>query len=122
LLTQRREIEIPLEYLKFISYVNGLRAFSISLAGLHESRRDIVHSNENICDGAYKVVPRDLVYIGSRHYNAQDNVGYFMNDSGTVTGYLQTNGTKLKSWPSLWDLFSEELEPEEERMKEGGSK
>jgi len=134
-LVERRSFEAPLEYLKLLSYMNGLWLFDMNFFGFTPSMEgpfprldrsriqclDLTTANETwIID--VKNPPGSSLYFGSvpyyplkeGNYLSRENTLFFMNEAGRVRALLK-GGTQVGEWPSLWDLIAQEGAAEEQR-------
>ena len=126
-LVRKRSYEMPLDYLQLLSYANGLNIFGLSFFGFAPSMQedlprldrsrgqclDLTLANEtwNI---NYKNTPNGSVYVGYRPYS-EENAGYFMDEAGSLCAMLK-GGSRIKQWPSLWQLLSDEIQKEERNV------
>jgi hypothetical protein len=127
-LVERRSFEVPLDYLKMLSYTNGLRLFEMSLFGFTPSMQgtfprldrsrlqclDLATANETWIEGI-KNAPRGFLYFGAGSYSYKDDKHFFMNEAGYVRAFLKS-GTQVGEWPSLWELIIREGAEEERRQ------
>jgi hypothetical protein len=130
-LIRASENNLPLDYIKLLSYMNGCSVFSMGFFGFtpsmqedppHLDRRrlqclDLTTANERWIIN-FKNLPRGRFYVGGRSYSHAENLGYFMLESGRMEGYL-CSGERISSWESIWHLLSVDIEDEEIRISEG---
>jgi hypothetical protein len=119
-LAKRRSFEVPVEYLKFLSYANGCFAYSISFYGFTPSMEEnppTLQRRSSQCHDlttantmwirSYKNVG-DEIYIGSRSFSRSENLGYFMDDNGRIIA-MKKNGEQIGEWFSFCEFLEHEL-------------
>ena len=119
-LTRRRGYQVPGNYLDFLSIANGCFAYGMSLYGFTPSMQavpallsrsrlqchDLTTANE-VWIGGFHLAER-LFHFGSRHYSYTENVGYFMEESGSVRSLLKS-GSQVQQWSSFTSFLHDEL-------------
>jgi hypothetical protein len=127
-LVERRSFEVPLDYLKLLSHMNGLRLFEMRLFGFTPSMQgsfprldrsrlqclDLTAANETWTIDM-KNAPGGFIYFGSGFYSSKENKEFFMNEAGNIRALLK-RGIELGGWPSLWALIAQEGAAEEQRV------
>jgi hypothetical protein len=127
-LVARRSFEVPIEYLKFLSYSNGLQLFELSLFGFTPGMQqtppkldrtrlqslDLTLANESWLVEV-KNPPVGCIYFGCSPYNYEQNMLYFMDEAGSVRALLK-DGRSLRQWPSFWQFLADQGAAEEQSL------
>lgn len=119
-LVRRRSYQVPLEYLRFLASANGCFAYGMSLYGFapsmesgtpHLSRTVLQCLDLTLANDVWRRefrLPQPLFHFGSRHYSHTENVGYFMEESGSIRTFLKS-GRELEGWSDFSRFLQDEL-------------
>lgn len=119
-LARHRSYQVPSDYIRFLTVTNGCFAYGMSLYGftptmqavpalLSRSRlqcHDLTTANEKWITG-FRPSQR-LFHFGSRHYSHTENVGYFMEESGSIRSLLKS-GSEVQRWSNFRSFLHAEL-------------
>jgi hypothetical protein len=118
-LVRRRDYEIPIEYLRFLATANGCFAYEMSLFGFTPTMertgllsRTMVQCHDlTTANQIWRIgypVSETALYFGCRQYSHSANVGYFMEDSGSIRAVLKS-GLVVGQWGEFGTFLRDEL-------------
>jgi hypothetical protein len=119
-LVRRRSYEVPIEYRRFLACANGCFAYGMSLYGFAPSMEsgsphldrttlqclDLTRANDTWSKEF--LLPQTLFHFGSRDYSHTEDVGYFMEESGSIRAFLKS-GRELEGWSDFSRFLQDEL-------------
>ena len=119
---------IPRIYKDFLLEINGCFIFDLSLFGLTPSIYetglldrskvqcfDLGTANRNWIS-EYNV-DEELFHFGSRSHSYDENIGYFIDDTGRIKS-IRKNGQIIKEWTEFADFLKDEIAVVEKMMIE----
>jgi hypothetical protein len=122
-------LEIPAIYADFLSVVNGAFCFGMSLCGVPPSMlgnpplldRAVLQCHDlataaTIWAREYRV-SASFFHFGSRHFSADENVGYFI-DGKWIRSVSKKGKNQVKEWASFTEFLSDELQASEKLEEE----
>ncbi|MBK8972756.1 MAG: hypothetical protein IPM37_16005 [Hahellaceae bacterium] len=107
-------------YIDFLKDFNGCLLYGLQLFGVAQTTednlidyskfqaQDIIQANRTL-KKSYKNVPEQFIYFGVRPYSFSENVGYFIEPSGGISGYLKSNEV-IGKWRNLEEFLQTTLE------------
>ena len=122
-------VKITNEYIEILNSLNGGFFFGMSLFGIPYSMlkdpprlersylqcHDLVSANLNWIN-EYNI-SEDLFHFGSRIYSYDENIGYFIDNKGTIHS-IRKNGAIVGDWKNFKKFLQDELKASEELEEE----
>ncbi len=123
---QNTNRSIPTFYENILLRMNGCFVYDFELFGLPKSvyttglldrttvqQHDLGSANV-FWINEYKV-DKNLFHIGGRAYSYEENIGYFIDDKGTILS-IRTNGEIIAEWKTFHSFLVDEIKIAEKMM------